>query len=690
MIDKWIIEPFNEKAVRELAAKGNISMMAAAALVSMGHDTPEKAAAFLDTGIDGQRLSAGLSDPMTFRDMDKAVRTIREAAEKGEYICVYGDYDCDGITATSLLVNYLGDMGAQVTSYINERSEGYGMNCDAIRKLHVQGIQLIITVDNGISCHDEAKLCRELGIKLVITDHHMPGERLPDALAVVDPHRADCPSIYKDYCGCGIALMLVGAMEGDLDMAVEQYSDLAAVATVADVVPLDGENRIIVRHGLHFLENTERPGLAALMEKAGLKKPYNSRQLAFGAAPRINAAGRIGSPKTALAMLEADVPEDAEKLSEKVCVLNGRRKEIEDGIMEDITGILAKSPEIMHKRVLAIRGKEWDHGVIGIAASRVAEKFGKPVFLMSEEEGGGMLRGSARWVEGFDVFGGLTYCGELLDKYGGHKGAGGFSLKEENFDEFDRRLQEYAAGIVQKGGCIRNTVRIVCGVTPADLTTENVEGLDVLEPFGEGNPRPLFLLTDCAVSGIVPLSNGVHSKLILTGTKSQGSVTGLMFRTSPNELPCKEGDVINALISPEINEYNGRRSVSVQIRSIRRQGMNQAKLMGAEEAYGSFKRGERLSPEIIGGMTPSRDELVAVYKSFGKDKEPVMRLYDDAFGKGINYCKFLLCLDIFSEAGLIEYDSIAGRAGVIPGAPKADLDKTETMKRLRQLIVSPK
>ncbi|MDE7295300.1 MAG: DHH family phosphoesterase, partial [Oscillospiraceae bacterium] len=341
MISKWIIGSVDKKAVKELAARGGISPLAAAALVSMGYDTLEKAAAFFGqagnddnySNDDYSILSAGLSDPMTIKDMDKACEIISEAVETGESICVYGDYDCDGITATTLLVNYLGDMGAQVVPYINERSEGYGMNCGAVRKLHEQGVGLIVTVDNGISCHEEAELCRELGIKLVITDHHMPGEKLPCAAAVVDPHREDCPSVYKNYCGCGIALMLVAALEGDMDVAVEQYSDLAAIATIADIVPLDGENRIIVRHGLHFLENTENAGLAALMEKAGLKKPYNSRQVAFGIAPRINAAGRIGSPLDALAMLGADDPEDAEELSEKVCILNARRKEIEDSIM---------------------------------------------------------------------------------------------------------------------------------------------------------------------------------------------------------------------------------------------------------------------------------------------------------------------------------------------------------------------
>ncbi|MDE6593817.1 MAG: hypothetical protein K2K57_12245, partial [Oscillospiraceae bacterium] len=240
-----------------------------------------------------------------------------------------------------------------------------------------------------------------------------------------------------------------------------------------------------------------------------------------------------------------------------------------------------------------------------------------------------------------------------------------------------------------------NTVRVCSSVGPGDLTVENVEGLAVLEPFGEGNPRPLFLLADCTVSEMSPLSNGAHSKLVLTGNGGGNNAAGgnrvatlsaVIFGKSPKELPCKQGDVINALISPEINEFGGRRSVSVQVRDIRRQGMNQAKLMAAEEAYDSFRRGEMKDPRLISGMTPARDELVAVYKSFGKEKmpkAPIMRLYDGVFESGINYCKFLICLDIFAEAGLIEYDRIAGRAGIIPGAPKADLSLTDTMRKLQ-------
>lgn len=690
MLNKWVIGQNDENKVKALTAAG-LCPLAAAAMVSAGMDTPEKAAAFFGQSGGGQEgtLSQGISDPFSIKDMDAACEVIRAAVDEGRHICVYGDYDCDGITATALLTSYLEDIGALVTPFINERSDGYGMNCDNIRRLKEDGTEVIITVDNGISCHDEARLCRELGVELVITDHHMPGETLPEAAAVVDPHRADCPSVYKNYCGCGIALMLVAALEdGDVELAVEQYSDIAAIATVGDVVPLDGENRLIVRHGLHFLENTENEGLRALMERAGLHAPFNSRSVAFGIVPRINAAGRIGSPFDALAMLRAETEEEADRLAEKICGLNEKRKSEEDVIMADVMRVLRNDPSITDKRIAVIRGEGWNHGVIGIAAARCVTRFGRPVFLMTDEEGG-MLRGSARSVEGFNIFEALSHCSAVLDKFGGHKGAGGFSLPAENFGEFDRLLQEYAESVIEGGGSIRDSVAVCKAVTAQELTVENVEGLEALEPFGEGNPRPLFLLADCRVEGISPLSGGAHSKLTLSvgGMNMQA----LKFRASPEELPCKRGDTVNVLISPEINEYNGRKSVTVRIEDIRRQGLNQSKLMAAEEAYGSFRRGRMTDKRLIGAMLPKREDLAAVYKVLSPEMCSLMRVYSFALSSApeLNYCKFLICLDVFAEAGLAVYDRAAGTvkaAAVIPGTPKADLAATGTMIKLRGLI----
>ncbi|MGN1101493.1 MAG: single-stranded-DNA-specific exonuclease RecJ, partial [Huintestinicola sp.] len=539
MIKKWLINTPDEKAVWELSSKGELSLPAARTLVSAGIDTIDKAVSFFGQQEE-KDFDMGFSDPFLIRDMDRACELLNEAVDSGELICVYGDYDCDGVTATAVLSGYLMDIGGNVITYINERSEGYGMNPEAVQKLHERGVSLIVTVDNGISAIDEAALCKEMGITLIITDHHQPRETLPEAAAVVDPHRPDCPSFYKDYCGCGLALKLIAAMEGgDMERAIEQYSDLAAIATVADVVPLTGENREIVRYGLHYLENTENEGLRALIDKSGLKPPYSSTSAAFTLAPRINAAGRIGSPSDALKLLLSETSEEAEEYAEKVCALNTERKEYENKIIADIAAQIKEDSTLLDGRVLVFRGKGWHHGVIGIAAARCVEKFGKPVFLMSADEGETELRGSARSIEGLNVFKALSFAEETLTKFGGHSGAGGFSLEEDNFPMFEQKLEEYAGMQAAEGVQCVPIIQVSGAISPSELTVQGVKGLTVLEPFGEGNPRPVFLLQGCRIDDIISLSNGAHTKLSVSAGGTQ--ITGLMFGTKTDEFPLKRG-----------------------------------------------------------------------------------------------------------------------------------------------------
>lgn len=697
MITKWIIKMPDERAVQELSVKGGLTLPAARALVCAGIDTMEKAADFFaqndeynevmedERGMPVPAFGIGYSDPSMIRDMDKACELINDAVDSGELICVYGDYDCDGVTATAVLAGYLRDIGGNVTTYINEREQGYGMNADAVKELYENGVKTIVTVDNGISAIAEAELCEELGITLVITDHHQPGEELPPAAAVVDPHRRDCPSSYKDFCGCGLALKLIAAMEGgDMECAVEQYSDLAAIATIADVVPLTGENRKIVRHGLHYLENTENPGLKALISEAGIKPPYTSTAAAFGLAPRINAAGRIGSPSDALRLLMEEDEGEAELLAQKVCRLNAERKSYENKVISDIVGQIRSDPAVLDKRVLVFGGADWHHGVIGIAAARCAERFGRPVFLMSWSGEESEARGSARSVEGFNIFKALSRCDGLLTKFGGHSGAGGFSVMREDIAAFDEELQKYAAECASEGQDPRPVINVSGAIMPAELTVEGVEGLDVLEPFGEGNPRPVFLLSDCVITSIIPLSGGAHTKLMI---KSGGaSFGGLMFGTRTEELPYKTGDEVNLLISPEINAYNGRKSVSLRITDIRRKGLVQAKLIAAEETYYNFRRGEKIDSRLITHIIPERTELAAVYRAADRAWTSPLGLYGRVGGE-MNYCKFLICLDIFEETGLISYDRCGDKVSLIPNAPKADTEAAPTMKKLRAMIV---
>ncbi|MDE7278333.1 MAG: single-stranded-DNA-specific exonuclease RecJ, partial [Oscillospiraceae bacterium] len=438
---KWTLGNPDRNAARILSQHGGLSGICAEVLVSRGIDSMEKAVSFFNADNNNDEdKGERLSDPFLVKDMREAADIILAAVDSGKKICVYGDYDCDGITATALLYSYIECIGGDVRYYINDRSEGYGLCADALRRLADESTELIVTVDNGISAVNEAALTKELGIELVITDHHQPGEVLPAAAAVVDPHRDDDLSPFKDLCGCGVALKLIAAMDGgSYDSALEQFSDLAAIATVADVVPLAGENREIVRLGLRYLENTENAGLQALMEAASVKLPVTSTQAAFSIAPRINASGRFASASEAVELLLCEDPDDAAEIAARLNSLNSERKKTEADIMEEIRGSILQDPRILYERVLFLYGEGWHHGVIGIVAAKLVERFGKPVFILSDD--GDEARGSARSVAGFSVHKALTACSEVLTKFGGHSGAGGFSLKKENIGAFNEALQ---------------------------------------------------------------------------------------------------------------------------------------------------------------------------------------------------------------------------------------------------------
>ena len=398
---KWLVRKPQKEFAEKILRESEVTPLCADILAARGFTSAEDAAKQLN--------SDGLSDPFLLKDMREAADVINDAVENFESICIYGDYDCDGITSTVILFSYLECMGANVTYYIPERSEGYGLNADAVRELAKRGVNLIITVDNGISAIEESKLIYELGMRLVVTDHHQPGDELPQAEAVVDPHRKDCPSTFKYLCGAGVALKLVAALEnGDYEIALNEYGEFAAMGTVADVVSLTGENRYIVSNGLRLLENSERPGVNALIKKSGLKFPLTSTSLAFGLAPRINASGRFGSPSLAARLFITDDETEALMLTDELERLNSERKKAETDIISEIEQQIANNPAILYERVIILNGENWHHGVIGIVASRIMERFDKPCFIITQE--GEMSRGSARSFGNFSVFKALDYC----------------------------------------------------------------------------------------------------------------------------------------------------------------------------------------------------------------------------------------------------------------------------------------
>lgn len=677
---KWIIGKPDDAASAELAKQCGLSPLCSSVLVSRGINSVQKACDFFNFRKDNSQPA--LSDPFLTKDMKAAADAVLEAIDSGEYICVYGDYDCDGITATTILYSYLECLGANVRYYINMRSDGYGLCEKGIRELAGDGVQLIVTVDNGISAVNEVKLANELGMKVVVTDHHQPGETLPDALAVVDPHRIDCTSLYKDLCGCAVALKLIAAMDGgDYSAALEQFSDFAALATIADVVPLTGENRFIVENGLHYLRNTENLGLQALMKKANVKDRLSSVDVSFSLIPRINASGRFGSASDAVELFLTDDEQRAEELADKLDRLNSERKAAEEQILASIEESISASPEILYDRVLVIYGEGWHHGVIGIVAARLVERFGKPVFLLSDD--GDEARGSARSVEGFSIYEALAACGDHLTKFGGHVGAGGFSLLKENIGKFKEAMQNFAAAHYPAPPVY--TIRADKVILPNELSLDAISSLSSLEPFGEGSRQPIFLIRKAVLTDIVPLSGGIHTKLRLNygGTMLEG----LLFGTKAEDILYRKGDTLDMLASFSINVFNGRKSVSMRIADMRSSNVSQLKYFNAKAAYEQFRRGEGIEPALAKRALPTRDELILIYRTIGKFG---VISSDELFGRldenVISYCKLRIAVDIFAELGFITYEIWSDRITFIKDPPKAAIESSEIYRSFAALI----
>ena len=409
-IKKWEVAPLDKERAAQLAERYSLPFFLAMLLEIRGVDQEEEIRDLLSGGQ--------LSDPFLMKDMDKAVERIRRAIDDFEKIAVYGDYDADGVTATSILFTYLEAVGADVIYYIPQREgEGYGMNLHAVETLHQEGVTLIITVDNGIASVNEVERAAQLGIDVVVTDHHRPQERIPNAYAVVDAYQSDDHGPYKDLSGAGVAIKLLMALEdGDTDAVLEEYADLAALGTVADVVPVLGENRTIVKAGLSILTRGGRAGVDALMEQSGMGgKATTATSLAFTVIPRINATGRMGAPERAVRLLTCETQEEAEPLSAEICEDNNHRREVEAQIAKEAMEKIEQDPALLYSRVIVVDGKDWHHGVIGIVASRITERFGKPCMVISTD--GQMAKGSGRSVEGFSLFEAICACGDLMERY---------------------------------------------------------------------------------------------------------------------------------------------------------------------------------------------------------------------------------------------------------------------------------
>lgn len=671
---KWTVGVPDKKTVSALMLSCGVTSLAASALAAKGYSSPESVVESLNTDE--------LSDPFLIKDMQEAADTINSAIENGERICIYGDYDCDGVMSTVILYSYLAEAGADVTYYIPERSEGYGLNMKAVDKISDDGVTLIVTVDNGISAIPEAEYIYAMGMKLVITDHHQQGEQLPKAEAIVDPHRHDCFSTFKNMCGAGLALKLVAALDGgDYTMALEQFGDLAAIATVADIVSLTGENRFLVSYGMELISNTDRPALMALKEVYGLAdKPVNTQSIGFGIAPRINAAGRFGSPKTAAELFLCEDYDEALTAARELDKLNNMRKDAENAIVSDIFAMIDEKPDLVRGRVIFLCGKDWHHGVIGIVASRIVEHFGKPCFIASESEG--ELRGSARSFGEFSVFGALTACSEVLEKFGGHPAAGGFTIKSGMADKFAELLEKYA--LENHRTMPVSELKADAPLTPQELNIQNIQGLDLLEPFGTDNEKPLYYIENAQVLDIIPLSDGAHSKLRIKVGFTQAEA--LVFRKSPEELIVSKGDICDMIVTLGVNEFRGNISPNIIVSDIRPHGFEQSKYFAALSAFEAFLRGEELPKNYYSHMYPKRDDVVKIYKSIPDQGICTDTLYIKLNDPNINYCKFCAAAEALRQLGLVTVSSAESKIKRVKVTQKADLYSAPVLVSLRSRL----
>lgn len=673
LLKRWAVGRPNAKTADLLRKQGGITQLCADVLAARGVESLEHAGAMLNV--------SELSDPFLLMGMEAAAERILQAVDSGERICVYGDYDCDGVTATVMLTDWLTCAGADVTWYIPTRKEGYGMRDARIRALKDEGVSLIVTVDNGISAIAEAALVKELGMDLVITDHHRPGDVIPEAAAVVDPFQPGCPSPYKTICGAVVVLKLIAAMDGgDWETALEQFGDLAALATIGDVMPLDGENRFIVQRGLQLLTNTERMGLVSLMAVCGIEQgtAVTAQTAAFQLIPRINAAGRFASASVAAKLFLTDDPDEAQMLAAEIHALNDARRKTEQEILAEILAQIRENPLLLSNRVLVFAGENWHHGVIGIAAARLEERYGKPCFLMAKEEDG--YRGSARSFGDFSVFECLKACEKHLLRYGGHPGAGGFTVSEAEKDAFCAAIQAYAAQANPVMPVL--TVHAEKTVSPQDLTVENVSGLSVLEPFGEGNPKPLFVLEQVQVTDVYPLSGGAHTKLRIRRDGVQQDV--LIFRMSPDETGIRQGAVLDILVSADVRTYQGRPSLTLRAEDWRGSAAAQEQAIAAQAAYDTYMRGEPLPAQgYYQRMCPHRKDLVAVYQlvqRFGS--LTVTQICEQLGSTGMNRCRARVIADIFSELHLLIFDAANDKLMRAENVQKRELTDSEQYRRI--------
>lgn len=716
----WKVGHFEEtpdslSAVNDIAANLGISSLAARLLFLRGYDTVARAEAFL------KNTDVTIYDPFSMKDMERAAERILRAIRTGEHVAILGDYDADGVSATAVLFLYLEAKNPEMKLgyYIPDRfSEGYGMSRDAIDRLHEHGATLIVTVDTGITAIDEVAYAKSLGIDVVVTDHHECRETLPDAVAVVDPHRADCTYPFKELAGVGVAFKLITAIEalskgeeapsvGTVREIYDRYADLAAIGTIADVMPVIDENRAIIVRGLAKIKKSPRPGIRALGERISSDKnalsEVTASTVSFFIAPRINAAGRMAHASRALELLligdgDEKREEAAALLADHLCDLNAERQKQESDIMKYLDDRVAEQCDLATDRVLVIADDEWHSGVIGIAASKVVEKYNRPAILItfkgatdSAPDSSDVGRGSGRSVEGVNLIEAICACGDCLVKYGGHELAAGLSLARGQVEVFRRAINEYIKAN-ETEDTWTHVVSADLELSASDILMRLAEELLLLEPYGIANPTPVFFMRDVTVVTERAIGNGSHIKFRLE--KDGTLLNAVMFHANYEAFGYNPGEKIDILFNVDINEYNGSRTVQLILRDTRYSEAYSEEVRRQNERYREIIDGAAFSQKEA--ILPSREEFAAVYRilrartcdAIGEISEnQLFSLVKTAPATRMSRIKLRIILDVLNEMKLCkieyrEFDLVEFNVDL--SAAKVDLESSPLLCRLRQ------
>ena len=559
---KWLLKEFDKSRVLEISRTFGISPLTSIVLYNRGVRENEQIKNFLSKDL------GTMYDPFLMRDMDKAVKRINAAKEAGEKITIYGDYDVDGITAIAILYKYLAGLGIDVDYYVPDRmQEGYGVNRDALDKIKTRGSSLIITVDTGITAVEECEYATEIGLDVIVTDHHECKERIPDVYAAIDPKRKDCKYPFKSLAGVGVVFKLIQALDKNSSLfeLMEDYADLMCLGTVADISPLVDENRVIATEGLKRFKRTKNVGLKALIDVSTNGKAITTSTIGYIIAPRINASGRLGCASRSVELFLTDDEENALKLANSLCEENSLRQQTEQKMFKEALEYIEEHPEVKEDKIIVIPHENWHHGIVGIVSSKITEKFYKPSILLAID--GDEAKGSGRSVSGFNLFGALESCSDLLEKFGGHELAAGLTIKSSNIEEFRKKINEYSKDKISESMLVP-TVMLDAAIKVPYITIDTVHDINRLQPFGVDNPTPAFAVRNIKIHKISVMSEGKHLRMTLLKEGKYLDAVGFGMGEYYHHL--EEGDFIDVAFALDINDYKGFQNVQLILKDIKK------------------------------------------------------------------------------------------------------------------------